>query len=175
MTSASSRAAEEPRRHLGPPQLTILVSSARGRARGASRPHQPYGSEPASLFAATRAHAETERDLQAAGVRFTSQRNGFYATSALSILGQGLQTGEVRLPADGPVSWTAHADLADAAVIALTQDGRLNGITPALTGPEALDFADLAKIASELTGPQITRTAISDDDHVVGLIRAGSP
>ena len=132
------------------------------------------GANPQSLLAATRAHAETARDLQAAGVRFTSQRNGLYATSALSILGQGLQTGEVRLPADGPVSWTAHGHLADAAVIALTQDGRLNGITR----PSPARGARLRRPRQDRLGTdrrQITRTAISDDDHVAGLFRAGSP
>jgi uncharacterized protein YbjT (DUF2867 family) len=42
--------------------------------------------------------------------------------------------------------------------------GRLDGITAALTGPEALGFADIAAIASELTGRRITRVTISDDE-----------
>jgi uncharacterized protein YbjT (DUF2867 family) len=107
---------------------------------------------PGSLFTATRSHAETERDLQAAGVRFTSLRNGFYATSAIWLLGPALRTGEPILPEDGPVSWTAHADLAEAAAIALTDEGRLDGITPPLTGPQALDFAGLAAVASQHPG-----------------------
>jgi NAD(P)H dehydrogenase (quinone) len=40
---------------------------------------------------------------------------------------------------------------AEAAAIALTDEGRLDGITPALTGPQALDFAAIAAIASQLT------------------------
>jgi NAD(P)H dehydrogenase (quinone) len=59
-------------------------------------------------------------------------------------MGQAAATGKIVVPEDGPVSWTAHADLADAAAIALTGPGRLDGITPPLTGPEALDFADIA-------------------------------
>ena len=51
---------------------------------------------------ATRSHAETERDLQAAGVRFTSLRNGFYATSAIWLLRPALHIGELILPEDGP-------------------------------------------------------------------------
>ena len=75
-----------------------------------------------SKFGATRAHAETEQDLQAAGVPFTSMRDGFHATSAIGILRPALQTGQLILPEDGPVSWTAHADLAEAAVVALFRD-----------------------------------------------------
>ena len=33
-----------------------------------------------------------------------------------------LQIGQLILPEDGPVSWTAHADLAEAAVVALFRD-----------------------------------------------------
>jgi len=47
------------------------------------------------------------------------------------MLGQALQTGELILPQDGPVAWTAHAD---ATVAALTDTGPFDGITPALTG-----------------------------------------
>lgn len=148
-------------------------------AKAAGAKHILYtshmGANPASRFAATRAHAETEQDLQAAGVRFTSLRDGFHATSAIWLLGPALQTGELVLPGDGPVSWTAHADLAEAAAIALTDEGRLDGITPALTGPEALDFAGIAAVASELTGRRITRVTVSDDEWKDGLVAQGTP
>jgi uncharacterized protein YbjT (DUF2867 family) len=148
-------------------------------ARAAGAKHILYtshmGAGPDSRFAATRAHAATEKDLQAAGVRFTSLRNGFYATSAIWLLDPALQTGEVLLPEDGPVSWTAHADLAEAAAIALTEEGRLDGITPALTGPEALDFADIAGMASELTGRRITRVTVPDDEWKDRLVAQGTP
>ncbi len=48
-----------------------------------------------------------------------------YATSAIWLLGPALHTGELILAEDGPVSWTAHADLAEAAAIALTDEGPL--------------------------------------------------
>jgi uncharacterized protein YbjT (DUF2867 family) len=148
-------------------------------AKTAGAEHIVYTSHMAaaapSLFAPAQGHAQTERDLQEAGVPFTSLRDGFHATSAMWMLGDALQTGEIRLPADGPVSWTAHADLADAAVIALMDHDRLYGLTPALTGSEALDFGDIAAIASELTGRSITRTTVSDDDYVAALLADGTP
>jgi NAD(P)H dehydrogenase (quinone) len=67
-----------------------------------------------------------------------------------------LETGKLVVPEDGPVSWTTHADLADAAVIALIDEGHLEGMTPSLTGPQALDLAAIAAIASELIGRKIT-------------------
>ena len=156
-----------------PHRAAIEAAKAAGAGRILYTSHM--GADPDSLFGATRAHAETEQDLRASGVPFTSLRDGFHATSAIGLLRPALETGELVLPEDGLVSWTAHADLADAAAIALTQDGRLDGITAALTGPEALDFADIAAIASELTGRRIPRVTISDDEWKERLIAQGMP
>jgi NAD(P)H dehydrogenase (quinone) len=128
-----------------------------------------------SPFQPMRAHAETEQDLQASGIPFASLRNGFYATSAIQIMGGALHTGRLAVPEDGPVSWTAHADLAEAAAIALTREGLLDGITPPLTGPQALDFADIARISSELTGRKIARVTVSDEEWKAGLVSRGVP
>ena len=69
----------------------------------------------------------TERD-----VAFTSLRHGFYASTFEVYLPDA---GELRLPGR-PVSWTAHADLAEVDAIALTP-GPLDGVTPPLTAPAA--------------------------------------
>ena len=156
-----------------PHRSAIDAAVAAGAQRIVYTAHMAAG--PQSLFGPARGHAETERDLADSGVAFTSLRDGFHATSALYMLGQGRQTGEVRLPADGPVSWTATDDLAAAAAVALIDPDRLNGITPALTGTEALDMTDLAAIVSELTGRRIIRSTISDDEFVADLIAAGTP
>jgi NAD(P)H dehydrogenase (quinone) len=113
--------------------------------------------------------------LEASGVPFTSLRNGFYAESALMLAGQFLETSQVIAPEDGPVSWTTHADLAEAAAIALTQEGKLDGLTPPLTASKALDLAALAAMASELIGREITRVTISDADYRMKLISSGAP
>lgn len=133
------------------------------------------GSSSTSLFAAMLDHAATEAMLQESGVAFTSLRNGFYAVTGLMLIGQALETGEIAVPPDGPVSWVAHADLAEAAVIALTDPGRLDGLTPPLTGPEALDYGDIAAIASELTGRRITRITLSDEEYQSSLVARGIP
>jgi NAD(P)H dehydrogenase (quinone) len=132
------------------------------------------GANPASLFAPMPDHAATEAMLQESGLAFTSLRNGFYASSGLMLLGQALEAGEVAAPEDGPVSWTAHADLAEAAAIALLEGG-LDGVTPGLTGGEALDLADIAAIASEATGRPIRRTVVSDAEYRDALVSHGVP
>jgi NAD(P)H dehydrogenase (quinone) len=156
-----------------PHRAAIDAAAAAGVERIVYTSHMAAG--PGTLFVPAQGHAETERDLQASGIPFTSLRDGFHASSALFMLGRGLQTGEVRLPADGPVSWTAQADLAEAAALALTNPERLQGITPALTGAAALDMADLVAIVSELTGRTITRTVVPDEEYLADLVAAGTP
>ncbi|MEV7147286.1 NmrA family NAD(P)-binding protein [Streptomyces sp. NPDC093084] len=133
------------------------------------------GASPTSRFQACRDHAATEEALAASGVAWTSLRNGFHAASGLHFLAEGLASGEVALPADGPVCWTAHADLAEAAAVILADEGRFEGPTPALTAPEALTFADLAAAATALTGRAVTRTVAPDDAFRARLVAGGVP
>lgn len=120
------------------------------------------GARPDSPFVPARDHAATEAMLAESGIPFTSLRHGFYAESALHMIGQGL-AGEIRAPEDGPVSWTARADLAEADAAVLAEPGRLDGVTPPLTASQAVTMADLAAIASEVSGREIKRTMLSDE------------
>ncbi|MFG1709814.1 SDR family oxidoreductase [Nonomuraea sp. M3C6] len=132
------------------------------------------GVNPSSSFPPMRDHAATEAALRECGLPYTSLRNGFYASTTLMLLGAALKTGELAVPQDGPVSWTAHADLAEAAATALAKDG-FDGPTPALTGSEAIDLAEVAEIASQLTGRPIRRVVVPDDEYRAGLVAHGVP
>jgi uncharacterized protein YbjT (DUF2867 family) len=132
------------------------------------------GASPSSLFLPTRDHAATEAALRDCGVPFTALRNGFYASTVPMLLGQALRTGELAAPADGPVSWTTHADLADATARVLTGDA-VDGPTPPLTGPEAVDLAGVADIVTRLTGREIRRVVVPDADYRAGLLAHGLP
>ena len=129
---------------------------------------------PHSAFGPARDHAATEELLQSSGLPFTALRNGFYAESALWF--SNLQQADnIVLPEDGPVSWTSRSDLVEAAVVALTKSDSLNGITPPLTTPEALDFAAIAQIASEILGRQIKREVVTDDAFRQSQLALGLP
>ncbi len=130
---------------------------------------------PSSAFVPARDHAATEALLQSSGVPCVSLRNGFYAESALYQLSGVKKTGKISLPKDGPVSWTARADLAEAAIAALTEPGLFDGISPPLTSSHTLDFADIARIASESLGRDIIRETVSDEDYRTALISHGLP
>lgn len=121
-----------------------------------------------------REHAATERYLAETGTPFTSLRNGFYSTTVPFILGQALTTGEIVAPADGPVSWTTPADLAEAAAIILAAPGRFEGPTPPLTALDTFDLEDAADILTKLTRRTIRRT-VADDEWAAGLAAHGAP
>ncbi|WP_330437607.1 NAD(P)H-binding protein [Micromonospora sp. NBC_00821] len=147
------------------------------RAAGAGRilytSHQAASRD--SLFAAQPTHAATEEHLAGLGVPFTALRNGFYASTLSFSIGTALETGQLVAPADGPVSWTAHADLAEAAAVALTEDGVLDGVTAPLTASEMLDLEAVAAILSDITGRVVERVVADDDQWRATAIERGMP
>lgn len=153
-------------------RAAIDAAKAAGAERVLYTSHM--GSDADSPFPPMRVHAATEVVLQESGLAFTSLRNGFYSSSAIQQLQPALTTGELALPEDGPFAWTAHADLADVAVAALTGGG-LDGLTPALTGTEELDMAALAAIASQVTGREIRRVVVPDEQFRAALVGRGTP
>ncbi|WBB58546.1 SDR family oxidoreductase [Streptomyces sp. WMMC500] len=133
------------------------------------------GAAASARFQACRDHAATEEALRACGVPFTALRNGFYVTSAVQFLGNALESGQLVLPADGPVCWTTHADLADATAAILADEGCFDGPTPPLTAGRAHTFDDIAGIATEITGRTMTRTTAPDEQFVREMTGYGVP
>ena len=156
-------------------QHTAAVDAA--RAAGAGRvvytSHQAAAAD--SLFEPMPDHAATERYLAGTDTPFTALRNGFYAATIPLLLRGVLETGELVAPADGPVSWTAHDDLAEAAAIVLAEPGRFDGVTPPLTAPEALDLKDVAGLLGELTGRTVHRVVADDEEWTATLVGRGVP
>ena len=128
-----------------------------------------------SSFAAAHDHAVTEQFLADGTTPFTALRHGFYAESALHMVGPGLKNGELRVPEDGPISWTARADLAAADAAILANPGHIDGISPALTGTETYTMADLARLASEESGREIKHVPVSDEEWLAATEARGVP
>ncbi|QJU52667.1 NAD(P)H-binding protein [Herbiconiux sp. KACC 21604] len=131
------------------------------------------GASPSALFPPHRVHAATELHLAEPGLPFTALRNGFYASTLAVAIGDALATGVIAAPADGPVSWTAHADLAEVAALALADEGVLDGVTPPLTAPELLDLEQVARILSDITGRTIARVVVDDEEWKAAAIARG--
>ncbi len=151
----------------------IAAASRSGARRILYTSHM--GARAGSPFAPADQHAGTEADLADSGVAFTALRHGFYAESCLHMIGDGLRSGELRTPEDGPVSWTARADLAEADAAILAQDGGWDGITPPLAAAQPVTMAELAAIASDVTGRAVRHVTVSDDEWRAAKITAGMP
>ena len=154
-------------------RTAIDAARAAGAERVVYTSHQ--AAAPDSLFRPMPDHAATEAYLAEQGGRFTSLRNGFYASTVPMLIGAAVETGTLAAPADGPVSWTAHDDLAEIAALALLEPDRLGGITAPLTAPDMFDLAAVAELLTELTGRRITRVVVDDDDFAAGMVSRGVP
>lgn len=153
-------------------QLAIDTAKKVGAGRVIYTSHM--GSSISSSFPPCVHHAATEELLNHSDIPYTSLRNGFYAISTMWLLGEAMKTGELRLPADGPVAWTTHADLAEAAAVILAEQ-KFEGPTPNLTAAEAIDMEGVAAIASEIIGSPIRRIVVSDEEYRESLISQGFP
>jgi uncharacterized protein YbjT (DUF2867 family) len=125
-----------------------------------------------SPFAPCRDHAATEQLLAESGVAWTSLRNGFYAHTLPWLTGPWRDTGVITVPADGPVSWTAREDLAEAAAHILASNGAYDGPTT-LTATAAPTFEEIAATASELAGRAIRFTRMDAEQWVADHVAAG--
>ena len=150
----------------------IDAAVAAGARRVLYTSHQNV--RPDSPFAPAHEHAGTEALLAASGIAWTSLRNGFYAHSLDWLLGPWQQTGTMAAPADGPVSWTDRADAAEAAAVILAGQRRFDGPVT-LTARRAVTFGDIATTAAELTGRDITRVVLDDEQWLADRIASGTP
>ncbi|PPK86559.1 uncharacterized protein YbjT (DUF2867 family) [Neolewinella xylanilytica] len=154
-------------------KAAIQAARAAGAGRILYTSHQ--GARLDSPFAAAHDHAVTEEFLADGPTSFTALRHGFYAESALHIIGSGLRDGEMRVPEDGPISWTARADLAAADAAILADSGRIDGISAPLTGTEMYTMSDLACLASEESGREIKLVTVSDEEWLAATEARGVP
>jgi len=154
-------------------RAAVDAAQAVGASRILYTSHQAASAN--SMFPPQTVHAATEQHLAGLGVPFTALRNGFYANALGIHLAAALETGRIVVPQDGPVSWTAHRDLAEVAATVLAADGVLDGVTPALTAPEMLDLGQVAQILSDLTGRSIVRVTVPDDEWRAAAVARGLP
>jgi len=125
-------------------------------------------------FGPGRDHARTEQLLADSGVPWTSLRNGFYAHTLGWMTGPWRETGRIVIPVDGPVSWTAREDAAEAAAAVLVSDGGFDGPVT-LTASAAPTFEEIAVSASERAGRDVEVVVVGPAQWLDAQIAAGQP
>ena len=164
-------------RHPGNAQRFAAQRSAIDAAIRAGARHVFYTSivqRLGSRFAAAPGHFDTEDYLEACGTGHTILRNGQYMENLPLFLGASLDTGDLALPPDGPTAWVSRLDLAEGIARLMAAEGPLPR-SIFLTGPEALDFSQIAEVAGKAIGRPITRRVVTDEDYVALLAQQGFP
>lgn len=119
-------------------------------------------------------HLGTEDIIRASGIRYTILRMNWYMENLLSALPNHLASGQWFTSANGgKTNYTARVDCAHAAAGALLKGAEDKTYT--VTGPEALSNAQIAAIATEVTGRPLSVIEISDEQLADGARAAGVP
>jgi uncharacterized protein YbjT (DUF2867 family) len=139
--------------HEGPERRVPLHRSfveAAARARVAQVVYLSFvNAGPRATFLHARSHGATEQLLRDSGLPFTSVRNSMYADE---IPGWFDAEGVAREPVgEGRISFSYRPELAEAIAVTLTEPGHTGRIYD-VTGPESVTLAELARIASDVTG-----------------------
>ncbi len=153
-------------------RTAIDAAVAAGVGRILYTSHQ--GAAPDTPFSPGRDHAATEQLLAESGTPWTALRNGFYARTLHRLLGPWRQTGRITVPGDGPVSWTAREDEAEAAAAILASDGAHDGPVT-LTASMAPTFRDVAALASEVSGQTVELVVLDEAEWLAAQVAAGQP
>jgi NAD(P)H dehydrogenase (quinone) len=131
------------------------------------------GASPDAVFTLARDHWATEEHIRASGLAFTFLRDGLYADFLPFMVGDD---NVIRGPAgDGRAAVVAQDDIADAAAAVLSDPAAHAGRTYDLTGPEALTFAEMATIITEVTGRAVRYHAESAPEAYASRASYGAP
>lgn len=120
---------------------------------------------------------KVERQLEASGIAHTVLRPNFFMDNfSTGFIGPMIQgTNGIFVAAeDAKTSFIAITDIAAVAVAALTEEGHV-GKAYNLTGPQALDHAEIAAFITEVSGRDIIYQPISEDDMRQGALENGLP
>jgi uncharacterized protein YbjT (DUF2867 family) len=126
---------------------------------------------PESTAYVMKAHLETETYLKSCGLTYTIIKNGVYIEAHAQYLGPE-KSGEVAIPADGPISWVSRTDLAEGIAL-LLESGTYQDETVYLTGATALDIEGFAALVGRQRGAPLKRAIVPLDDYVARLTEAG--
>ncbi len=134
------------------------------------------GASADSPVALMRAHHATEEQLRASDLRWTFLRPHLYMQNLLRFAGDVAASGRLAAPMDDrrvPLVDVRDVGAAAAGVLRAPEDH--TGRTYALTGPQALRYAEVADRIGDLIGRPIVYEAVAPERFRAGLLAAGVP
>lgn len=120
-------------------------------------------------------HAGTEDALAKSSMNWTILRNNLYMDLLIPTLNQAYQMGSlVKATGDGKTAYVTREDCTQAAAGALLSSFNGQRIVD-VTGPEAFSQAEIARIASTVTGQHLNFVAVEKAAMIEGMVGAGLP
>jgi uncharacterized protein YbjT (DUF2867 family) len=117
-----------------------------------------------------------EKQVESSGIPYTLLRPNSFMQNFVNVFSAGIKEhGAFCIPA--PAARVSHIDVRDvaaAAAVALTRDGH-EGRAYDLSGPEALNYHQVANTLSVVVGRKITCAGVSDLQFKEAMLRLGAP
>ncbi|SFB86374.1 NAD(P)H dehydrogenase (quinone) [Parapedobacter composti] len=118
---------------------------------------------PNTVFQGTQTQYYTEELIRKSNIPYTFFRNSMYMEAIPELIGNALQTNEIRYPSgSGKVSFVSRVDIAEAIANVLTGNTHGNQ-THEITGNTAYSFDELARVISTEKSIIINHADISDE------------
>jgi NAD(P)H dehydrogenase (quinone) len=120
-------------------------------------------------------HLGTEQALKASGLPYTILRMCWYTEYLIFTLAPAVASGKlIAATGQGGAPYVTREDCAQAAAAALASSENQSK-TWDITGPDLVTYAELAKLATELTGQPVTYAPVEAEERTVQLIAVGTP
>lgn len=131
--------------------------------------------EPGTPITLSADHYATEQALTASTLDWTVLRDNMYAQALLGSLPRAIESGTLIAAAgDGRAAFVTREDCARVAAAVLASDRSGRAVFD-VTGPEAVSHAEIAQIASAVSGKSVTYVPVSAGDLIAGMKQAGLP
>jgi NAD(P)H dehydrogenase (quinone) len=168
----SSDAIDRPGRRLAQHQTAVAAAVSAG-VKHAVYTSMPNPETSPVVFAPD--HLGTEQALKASGMAWTILRNCWYTDYLIPTLAPAVALGQlIAATGQGGAPYVTREDCARAAAAALTSSDT-NNRTWNITGPDLITYAELAKLAAELTGRPATYAPVEPAERTAQLIAVGTP
>lgn len=120
-------------------------------------------------------HRAVEKTIEESGLPYTILQPTAFMQNLLLYTNSIKKDGKFyAAQADARASLVDARDIAEAAVIALTESGH-DGKKYKITGGEPISNGDIAEVLSDVTGKPVQYVAISDDDAKKAMLGMGMP
>jgi len=168
----STDAIDRPGRRLAQHKAAVAAAASAG-VKHAVYTSMPNPETSPVVFAPD--HLGTEQALKASGLTYTILRNCWYMDFLIPGLAAAVASGKlITATGNGAAPYVTREDCAQAAAAALASSDTSNK-TWNITGPDSLTYAELAKIASDLTGRPVVFESVTPEERTAQLIAAGTP